>query len=67
MKEGMALINGWSGGLGDFDGDKEGCTLSPDSKKVKMVPCWKCPKCGHSISKECKKTVGQRSPTVFFK
>ena len=53
MKSGVALQNGFSGAP-DFPGDtgkERGCTVSLDSLKVKIVPCWKCPKCGHSISK----------------
>jgi hypothetical protein len=50
MKQGMALQNGWTG-LPDFAGDQSGVvTISPDPRKVAVVDCWKCPKCGRSIS-----------------
>jgi hypothetical protein len=50
MKKGEALKNGFTGSP-DFMGDQGGVmTISPDPRKVKMVPCWKCPKCGKSIS-----------------
>ena len=66
MEVGFALVNGWSDGMGDFEGDKEGCTLSPDSSKVRMVPCWKCPKCGHSISKAPEVPV-EKQPALLTK
>ena len=50
MKPGTALENGVSG-TPDFSGDKDACTLYLDPAKVSVVNCWKCPKCGHSISK----------------
>ena len=52
MVLGIALVNGTKGSP-DFPGDtgkEDGCTQSADSLKVKLVHCWKCPKCGHSIS-----------------
>ena len=52
MEEGIALQNGVSG-FPDFIGDtgkERGCTMSVDSLKVSLIPCWKCPKCGHSLT-----------------
>jgi len=49
MKEGMALQNTLTG-LPDFPGDTFACTVSRDGP-AEMVACWKCPKCGHSISR----------------
>lgn len=36
----------------DFGGDEDlrGCTVNPGPGK--LGECWKCPKCGHSVSKE---------------
>lgn len=51
MKKGVALQNGVFS-MPDFVGDtgkERGCTVSADSLKVKLVRCWKCPKCGNSI------------------
>jgi hypothetical protein len=49
MKIGKALENGFTGSP-DFLGDQSGVkTISADPKKVKMIDCWKCPECGHSI------------------
>lgn len=50
MKRGIALENGLDT-LGDFTGDLNGITVYPSPKKVKMITCWKCPKCGRSIKK----------------
>jgi hypothetical protein len=60
MKEGSALVNGYSGSP-DFAGDQSGImTISADPKKVAMVSCWKCPKCGHSISRKEPVAVADR-------
>ena len=49
MIEGMALQNTIAG-LPDFPGDTHACTLSLTGPP-EMVPCWKCPKCGKSLTK----------------
>lgn len=50
MKIGEALENGFTGSP-DFYGDQSGVmTISADPSKVKMVKCWKCPKCGKSLT-----------------
>lgn len=51
MKSGMAIQNTLRYHP-DFPGDTlgiDGQTVTADGKPV-MIPCWKCPKCGHSIT-----------------
>lgn len=53
MKEGMALKNGLTAGMPDFPGDtpfSAGQTVSEDSLYVTLIPCWKCPVCGKSLT-----------------
>ena len=51
MQTGVALMNGFTGSP-DFMGDQSGVlTITTDASKIKMVECWKCPKCGKSLSK----------------
>ena len=47
MKESTALQNTPTG-LPDFPGDAV-VTMSADGP-AEIVPCWKCPQCGHSIT-----------------
>lgn len=54
MVVGQALVQLYSPGLEDFIGDKangytRGQTMSPNGQ-TKLVKCWKCSSCGHSIS-----------------
>lgn len=49
MVNGKALKEIWDG-IPDFIGDDKNCTLSP-SGRSDMVRVWKCPQCGHSVTK----------------
>lgn len=48
MKPGQAMTSTWRG-MPDFSGDRYPVTMSPGGPG-RVVRCWKCPKCGHSIS-----------------
>jgi hypothetical protein len=47
MKSGKAMISSLTG-TPDFAGDEHAITLSPGGPG-KLVPCLKCPDCGHSV------------------
>lgn len=47
---GQALMTTLVAGSPDFPGDERGITMSPGGPGV-VVTCWKCPKCGHSVTK----------------
>jgi hypothetical protein len=49
MKPGIAIEQTLSG-IPDFIGTKEVITVSP-SGNGKVIPCWKCPKCGYSTKR----------------
>lgn len=48
MERGHAIRETFTG-VPDFPGCSEVVTVSPGGPG-KLVDCWKCPKCGHSIS-----------------
>jgi len=50
MKEGQAIEQTWTSGIPDFIGESRGITMSLGGSG-KVINCWKCPKCGHSITK----------------
>ena len=52
MKIGKALQNPPHSipDFADDTGKEDGCTISPDHYRVIMTDCWKCPKCGHSLT-----------------
>lgn len=37
-------------GIGDFSENDDVATLSYGTK-AKLIECWKCPECGHSVTK----------------
>ena len=49
MVEGKALVDQMDG-IPDFIGDDFVCTVSPNGK-ADLVDCYKCPKCGYSVTK----------------
>jgi hypothetical protein len=49
MKAGIAIEQTWSG-IPDFLGSKDVVTISP-SGSGKVIPCWKCPICGYSVTR----------------
>lgn len=51
MKSGTAIAQTMTGGMKDFDSDPGPVTFSVGGPGV-VINCLKCPKCGHSISKE---------------
>ena len=51
MKKGTALQSTLVYGTPDFAGDMRGVTVS-EGGPGRFVLCWKCPKCGHSITRE---------------
>ena len=50
MVEGIATGQTYTGGAPDFPSDTHPTTFSAGGPGA-LVPCWKCPKCGRSISK----------------
>ena len=48
MKPGKALAQTFTG-VGDFHDGDDVSTLSPGGPG-RMISCWKCPGCGHSVS-----------------
>jgi hypothetical protein len=48
MVAGVALEDVLTG-IGDFYASDDVVTVSP-SGRVRMVPCWKCPTCGRSVT-----------------
>lgn len=50
MRPGKALVQTLTAGAPDFPGDTHGSTMSADGPG-RMVDCWKCPKCGYSVTK----------------
>jgi hypothetical protein len=56
MSKSTAIANTLVAGMADFPGEEDGvvragATLSYGGPG-RVVPCWKCPKCGHSITRE---------------
>lgn len=51
MTAGRALAQTFVAGMPDFPGDTHASTFSAGGPG-KMIDCWKCPKCGRSITKE---------------
>lgn len=49
MERGYALANRATAGAPDFIGSKEAVTYSV-GQEADLVPAWKCPECGHSLS-----------------
>ena len=49
LKEGIATKQTYVGGMPDFPGDKHASTFSAGGPG-KVTTCWKCPKCGYSIT-----------------
>lgn len=50
MKRGFAIAQTYVGGMPDFAGDKHSSTFSAGGTG-RVINCWKCPDCGHSIAK----------------
>lgn len=49
MRLGTALAQTFTAGMPDFPGDTHAVTFSAGGPG-KVVPCWKCPECGRSIT-----------------
>lgn len=50
MKRGIATLQTYVGGMPDFAGDDYSSTFSAGGTG-RVINCWKCPDCGHSITK----------------
>lgn len=51
LKPGSAIVNSWES-HDDFGADagSDGCTVT-QTGPPKVIACWKCPQCGHSVEK----------------
>lgn len=48
MGRGLVILSTVVPGEPDFPGDREAVTMSHGGPGV-VEPCWKCPKCGHTV------------------
>lgn len=49
MVQGKAIEQTLVGGALDFSSDTQAITLSAGGPG-RLIPCWKCPRCGHSLT-----------------